>query len=412
MKHQTNIFYSKDFLILILGQVISLFGNAILRFSIPLYLLSSSGSTIAFSLNLAISVLPIIFLSPINGLIADLFPKRNTMILLDLTTSLIALSGLFVLKSAQPFFLFTIITLWLSIIQAIYQPTVLSSIPLLIPKRAVGKANALVNQVQSLANIIGPALGGILFHSFGIQSIIVLAIISFAVSALVECFMQIPKLEIKKGNSLFRTIKEDTLACFDFFKHKRILLEISLLVTTFNLFFESMLLIGIPQIILNLLHLDSTFYGLTQAAQSLGALAGGLILTIFIDRFQIARSYWFFASTLLFLLPIPIVMLLELPAISIAAVICLCCFLFMISSTIFSIMMISFIQSITPHHLMGKIISYVYALTTCARPVGQLMYGYLFEAYSNYAAFILFATILVNVLVSFYAKKILSKIRT
>ena len=173
-----------------------------------------------------------------------------------------------------------------------------------------------------------------------------------------------------------------------------------------------MLLIGIPQIILNLLHLDSTFYGLTQAAQSLGALAGGLILTIFIDRFQIALSYWFFASTLLFLLPIPIVMLLELPAISIAAVICLCCFLFMISSTIFSIMMISFIQSITPHHLMGKIISYVYALTTCARPVGQLMYGYLFEAYSNYAAFILFATILVNVLVSFYAKKILSKIRT
>lgn len=104
MKHQTNNFYSKDFSILILGQVISLFGNAILRFSIPLYLLSSSGSTIAFSINLAISVLPIVFLSPINGLIADLFPKRNTMILLDLTTSLIALSGLFVLKSAQPFF--------------------------------------------------------------------------------------------------------------------------------------------------------------------------------------------------------------------------------------------------------------------------------------------------------------------
>lgn len=410
MKTQENNYLSKNFLILIFGQIISLFGNAILRFSIPLYLLPQTGSSMAFGLNLAISVLPIILLSPINGLIADLFPKRNTMIVLDLITSLISLLGLLALKSSQQFVLFTAITLFLSIIQAIYQPTVQSSIPLLIPKKNIGKANAIVNQVHSLASISGPAIGGILFHSFGIRLIIILAAGSFIFSAFIECFMKIPEVKINQSHSFFETLKKDTLACFSFFKQNRILLNVSLLVAAFNLFFDSMLAIGLPQITLNVLHLNSSFYGLTQSAQSLGALAGGFLAALLIDRIKMNRSYKFFASTILFLLPIPIILYLRIPARTTAMIICLCLFFFMISSTIFSIMMLSFVQAITPANLMGKIISYVYALSACARPLGQLLYGYLFEAFSTHVIFILLATVFINLFVSYYAKRILSAI--
>ena len=34
-----KIRYGKDFMLVIVGQIVSLFGNAILRFSLPLYLL-------------------------------------------------------------------------------------------------------------------------------------------------------------------------------------------------------------------------------------------------------------------------------------------------------------------------------------------------------------------------------------
>ena len=37
--------FSKDFIMVVIGQIISLFGNAALRFALPLYLLNQTGSS-------------------------------------------------------------------------------------------------------------------------------------------------------------------------------------------------------------------------------------------------------------------------------------------------------------------------------------------------------------------------------
>ena len=36
--------FGKDFILVIIGQIISLFGNAVLRFALPLYLFDQTGS--------------------------------------------------------------------------------------------------------------------------------------------------------------------------------------------------------------------------------------------------------------------------------------------------------------------------------------------------------------------------------
>ena len=51
---------NKNFIIIALGQIISLFGNAIQRFSMSLYVLAFTGSTSAFANILAISTIPYI----------------------------------------------------------------------------------------------------------------------------------------------------------------------------------------------------------------------------------------------------------------------------------------------------------------------------------------------------------------
>ena len=38
------------------------------------------------------------------------------------------------------------------------------------------------------------------------------------------------------------------------------------------------------------------------------------------------------------------------------------------------------IQSLTPEHLTGKVMSFVYTLSMCAQPLGQIIYGALFDA--------------------------------
>lgn len=41
------------------------------------------------------------------------------------------------------------------------------------------------------------------------------------------------------------------------------------------------------------------------------------------------------------------------------------------------------IQERTPEHLMGKVMSYVFTLSMCTQPLGQIIYGRLFDYFSG-----------------------------
>lgn len=81
---QTKAILSKDFILVAIGQVISLFGNQILRYALPLYLLNQTGSSVLFGTILACSFIPMLFLFPIVGIIADRVNKRNIMVMFDI----------------------------------------------------------------------------------------------------------------------------------------------------------------------------------------------------------------------------------------------------------------------------------------------------------------------------------------
>ena len=78
--------FSKDFTLVVLGQIISLFGNAAIRFALPLYLLNQTGSPALYGTVTACALIPAILLAPIGGIVADRVNKRNIMVILDFFT--------------------------------------------------------------------------------------------------------------------------------------------------------------------------------------------------------------------------------------------------------------------------------------------------------------------------------------
>ena len=66
--------FSRDFTLMVAGQIISLFGNAILRFALSLYVLDTTGSAAVFGGILAVSMVPTILCSPLGGVLADRVP--------------------------------------------------------------------------------------------------------------------------------------------------------------------------------------------------------------------------------------------------------------------------------------------------------------------------------------------------
>lgn len=213
--------FQKNFTLVVIGQIISLFGNAILRFALPLYLLRQTGSAALFGIVTACSFLPMIVLSLLGGVMADRVNKRNIMVILDFSTALLVL--LFSVSLGK----FSIVPLFITIlmvlygIQGAYQPAVQASIPLLVPMNQLMSANAIINQVNALANLLGPIIGGILFSSWGLTPILMISIICFTLSAIMELFIRIPHTPQKSDSGLLTIVREDLTESIQFIKTEK-----------------------------------------------------------------------------------------------------------------------------------------------------------------------------------------------
>lgn len=208
MKNQSKLF-QRDFTLVVIGQIISLFGNAILRFALPLYLLRETGSSTLFGVVTACSFAPMVILSMIGGVLADRVNKRNIMVGLDFcTTALISVFylSLGVLPTVP---LFIVVLMLLYGISGTYQPAVQASIPLLVSSDKLMAGNAVINQVNTLSGLLGPVIGGIMFGMWGIYPILSVSIVCFLFSAIMEIFIHIPHVKRPRETSVLNVVKMD-----------------------------------------------------------------------------------------------------------------------------------------------------------------------------------------------------------
>lgn len=134
--------FTRDFSLVVIGQIISLFGNSILRFALPLYLLEETGSASLFGIVTACSFIPMILLSPAGGIVADRVNKRNIMVILDYATSALILLFSAALGHVSLVLLLIITLMALYGIQGAYQPAVQASLPALLSPGRLLSGNA------------------------------------------------------------------------------------------------------------------------------------------------------------------------------------------------------------------------------------------------------------------------------
>ena len=201
--------YSKDFYLVVIGQIISLFGNAVMRFALPIHLLNVTGSAAVLGVVSGCAFIPLAVMSPIGGIIADRVNKRNVMVFLDFFTS--GLTVLFLLMYGKVSITgMVLVTLFLLYgISGAYQPSVQASIPVLVEPEHIMPANAIINMVSSLSGLLGPALGGTAYSLWGIYPVLSIAAGCFFLSAVMEIFIKIPYERKQSTESILRQTKDD-----------------------------------------------------------------------------------------------------------------------------------------------------------------------------------------------------------
>ena len=398
--------FGKNFTLVVLGQIISLFGNAILRFALPLYLLRETNSPALFGIVSACSFLPMILLSFLGGIVADRINKRNIMVFLDFLTAVIIFALYFALGTLPLVPLLLVALMLLYGISGAYQPAVQASIPVLVAQEDVLAASAIVNEVSSLAGLLGPIFGGMLFGSFGIFPVLIISTLCFLASAVMEIFIHIPFVKREHTAGVFAIIRDDFHDSLHYMLHKNpILIKIIGCIAVFNLILSAMLMVGIPVLIIETLHMRDALLGFAQGFLALGGLVGGFLTALFSKKLKLQN-----ASILLLLCSFSVGWMgLSLPYVPSAmvnyCVITLASSAVMIFATMFSIQMMAAVQTQTPPELVGKVIALILSIALCAQPIGQTIYGILFDLFPDDSGMILLFVAALSALVGIASKK-------
>ena len=332
------------------------------------------------------------------------------MVILDFSTAALITVFTLLFGHVDVVFLILVTLVILYAIAGAYQPAVQASLPVLASETNLMPANAVINLVSSLAGLVGPVIGGALYGFYGLKPLLYIGIACFFVSAVMEIFIHIPFQKMPAEASIIKTVKGDLKESFRFIiKEQPALAKGVWIVAAINLFLSSLMIIGLPVIVTQVLGFSeqqgNQLYGYSQGALAAGSLLGGLLAGVLSQKLKVKSAYKLLFFSAAALIPMGISLMLGAPAMTSYLIIVVCCFIMMIMASIFNILMLSYVQRVTPTHLVGKIISCIMAISMCASPLGQALYGWLFQAFEGYEYAIMLACAAVSTGIALYSRK-------
>lgn len=377
---------NRNFLIIVIGQIISLFGNAIQRFSMSLYLLEFTGSTAAFAKILAISTIPYVIFAPISGKIADSVNRKHIMIYLDLFASMVVgMYAITLFNNKDSEFIVGVVMFLLSICYTLYSPAVTSAIPQVVSEDKLTSANGIINQVGSIVNFTGPIIAGLLYGLIGIRFVVVLNAISFFVSAVMELFLDIPNINRGDNEKIISLsfIKKsfiDMKKSYIYLKtEKKTIMYIIISYACCNIFLVPILSVVAPYFINVLLNLPSQVYGIVEGISVLGMILGGLWISLKPNKFFIQRVHKTYYPMIIGSTIIAILGVIDINKYGSALIFAIGSMFIMFSLALSNVLTLTFIQKEVDYNILGRTMAFSNAVATISVAPGQLLFGQVIE---------------------------------
>ncbi|MGE7914615.1 MFS transporter [Lysinibacillus xylanilyticus] len=377
--------FSKDFNLMVIGQIISILGSALLRFALSLYVLDITGRADLFAGLFAISSIPIL-LAPFGGAIADRFNRRNLMVIFDFTSSIIVFVFFVALAIGNSsIVLIGVVMVLLSFVSAMYAPTVMASIPVLVEEEKLEQANGIVNGIQALSNVAAPVLGGILYGMIGLKVLVIVSGLFFFLSAILEMFIKIPFMQREQNGHIISTLVNDLKEGFSYVVKQSFIFKCMILAALLNLLLTPLFVVGVPIILRVTLQSSDTLYGVGMGLIDFATILGALSMGYFAKKMGINNLYLWIFITALLIVPMALSVtpiMLNIGYYPSYTLFVGSALLIAMIMTIISIYVITVVQKETPNENLGKVMAIIIAVSQCMAPIGQILYGMLFEGFS------------------------------
>ena len=184
------------FLVVWLGQAVSLVGSGLTSFALGLWVYERTGSVTPYALTGLFAVLPSVLLSTLAGMLVDRWDRRRVMLLSDTGAGLatLAVALLFLTGRVQVWhiYLATAVSAAFSTFQRLAYTATTAQ---LVSKERLGRANGLVQFGQAASEILAPTLAGILLLTIKVQGVLLIDFATFLFAVTTLLLVRFPRVE-------------------------------------------------------------------------------------------------------------------------------------------------------------------------------------------------------------------------
>lgn len=392
-----SLLKQKNFFLLMLGKIVSLIGSQLQTFALSLYVLKITGSATQFAGILSVMILPQVILGPFIGVLVDWFDRKKIIVSLDM------FNGVFIGVYAAIYFStgklslgsIYVLAIVLSIVSLMFQPAISTVIPSIMKKDDIAESNAINSTIMSIGQLISPMLAGVLFGLTGLGMILIINSISFILSSISEMFIDIPKNILSHEKVNLKVFKNDFVEGFKFIKTKQLIFAAISMAAVLNLTNAPISELGCAYVSKQILKVSDFQYSMLNSAGALAMIIAPLCIGRLMKKMSTGKLIYI--SDLLCGIAICMIMIVPtdffrglfntnlIPYTILLFLIFVCAFLITIGNIACSIMA----QTEVPLELMGRVGTVCAAICMSAMPLGQMMFGLLFDripAWICYAA--------------------------
>jgi len=194
------------FILVAIGQIVSVTGSALTGFALGAWVYQDTRSTTLFSLILLFTVLPSLLFAPLAGALVDRWDRRWVMIAADSGAALCTgLLMVLIYTGHLEIWHIYIIMGFNSLFRALQIPAYTASVSLLVPKGQLGRANGIMQLETTSSYLLSPILAGWLLDKVGIINVMAIDLATFIFAVSIVLAVRFPSLVAKDKDISART---------------------------------------------------------------------------------------------------------------------------------------------------------------------------------------------------------------
>jgi len=378
MSEILSMYDKRNFIILIIGQLCSVFCTFMYDFAISLYVIDLGGSNVAYTTIMVLGMVARIFVNLLGGVLVDRINRKKIIVLCDLLSGAVLLP-LMLFGNSPKYFLILIITILLNCLNAFFGLAFMSAVPNLFhEEKMVMAGNSIGQTVQAVSAILGPIVGAIVYNRFGLSIVIMLNLISFFGTGLLEVFLKYSSSATDKSENEEENYFKALGKGYKYIGSHANLRNLCFFYVIFQTLVAPSLSIMLPLVVYNELKMTSLSLSIIQAAYAIGVLIGAIwastgkadaILSKFFSKIRIvgiALIGWL-------LLNIPVVS--SASSVLITILLSVLVFVLSVVNMYLTVPLISYFQSNIDESMRGNLFGVITTALTIGTPVGGLIMG-------------------------------------